>query len=1103
MDRGNRTTVVASSLLALTLLASAVLVLSDKPTFAQMPEGQKPVAPEKTGEFESNLVSNSAVSQADFASGSDLASEQAMIQQVAGGQTSNSSNSGGLLKSLVGSGKTTTGSNATRRTTATKPASKSEGLFSDLFGGRSTSSSQVSESGSPKKEYRVVTPLPNDNREPANWDGVPFHQAKSSNGTTNNTTNIAPIRDPGSKQQYAMQDTTSPRAVTTRVPLSRAIPVPSSDSLSTSSARRSVPSATTNTDNRPAVVTRPVAPLASSISSPSRTTTSTRVSTLVDRSTLSDNTSSRRSDRRSVDPLDAGEVVAESKPIEPVRERVMAPIEPPKVARRELPSSTPPAAVAKSVIPNAVPSKAIATVKAKPKTIDSIAQEAVAQEVPKKTTPSETASTGTVTSTLAVPRIAASATPSLAQTKPQTTTGRYTTPTTPGEIVADSGEEEPLGSVPTTPYAASSPDPRAMPSESMPSEFQTRGSVVSSRSTSDAGSEVYHPASSMPSTDFGPRVTAPLNIAAATSPSLSADTSNAIDSTISSDNRMAQAPAALDQPRTLMPLHSSTNAIPVMTTPSPLTPTASTPPSLQLDKTPLAASPAIQSPLTTTPTPTVTAPSMTAQAVAAAPTASTEDATRDLQPNQSTVASELPGIRVATFGPNQIMIRQSNPYEIRIENRGSIDASGVIVRANIPSWAEVQGSSASRGDVEATAQSGQVERLVWKIDSLPAGATERMFVRLKAVRSGSHDMDVDWTLAPQKSVATVYVQEPKIAVSIDGPDEVTYGESKTYKVRISNPGDGVAPNVMFTLSPNSATPQTQRIGDIPAGKEASIDIELTAQDLGDLNINGLASGDLELRAEATKTIRVAAAKLQATLSGPQIKYQNTESIYRLEIKNAGTAASEQVVASLRLPVGVKYLGGIEPASLRADMLTWKIDALQPGAVRDYQFKCNMNATGDQMFSFECRGTAAGQAEVAIATRVEAIADLVLTVNDPPAPAPVGSDVTYEIVVRNRGSKEATEVSAIAQFSDGIEPQRVEGQTGQIVTGQVIFDTIGRIAPGEERVIRIIAKAETDGHHRFRTEVRSGDTMLVAEEATHYMSPQSDRVSRRSDEKPAR
>ena len=49
------------------------------------------------------------------------------------------------------------------------------------------------------------------------------------------------------------------------------------------------------------------------------------------------------------------------------------------------------------------------------------------------------------------------------------------------------------------------------------------------------------------------------------------------------------------------------------------------------------------------------------------------------------------------------------------------------------------------------------------------------------------------------------------------------------------------------------------------GKEAQFDVELTAQDLGDLKIHGLASGDLELKSEASKTIRVAAAKTRSSV----------------------------------------------------------------------------------------------------------------------------------------------------------------------------------------------------------------------------------------------
>tara|TARA_R110002074_G_scaffold63877_7_gene152808 strand:+ start:14261 stop:16675 length:2415 start_codon:yes stop_codon:yes gene_type:complete len=476
--------------------------------------------------------------------------------------------------------------------------------------------------------------------------------------------------------------------------------------------------------------------------------------------------------------------------------------------------------------------------------------------------------------------------------------------------------------------------------------------------------------------------------------------------------------------------------------------------------------------------------------VAAPATAPTQEA------QSTTTASELPGIRVTTAGPKKVMIRQTHPYEIRVENRGNVDAEGLVVRAHIPDWADVVGQQATRGDVAGVTENG-VRQLNWRIETLAAGQSERMLVRLKASRSGTHDVNVDWTIAPQKERMQIQVQEPELALTIDGPDEVIYGQSKTYTIRVLNPGDGIAPNVVFTLSPESSTPQSQRIGDIPSGKEAQFEVELTAQDLGDLKIHGLAAGDLELKAEADKNVRVLAADLEAVLSGPELKYQNTDAMYQLELTNHGTTASDDVVATLTLPMGVTYIGGMEGASLIDNQLRWKIASLTPGARRNYQFQCRLDSTGQHEFTFNCKGSAAGQTGVALTTNVEAIADLVLSIEDPSAPAPVGQDVTYQIVIRNRGSKPATDVRAIAQFSNGIEPQQLLGNDGKVITGQVLINPIARIDAGEEIRMQIIAKAAEGGHHRFRTEVRSGDTILVAEEATHYMNARNDRISRRS------
>lgn len=468
----------------------------------------------------------------------------------------------------------------------------------------------------------------------------------------------------------------------------------------------------------------------------------------------------------------------------------------------------------------------------------------------------------------------------------------------------------------------------------------------------------------------------------------------------------------------------------------------------------------------------------------------------------TTAASELPGVRVVTQGPGEIMIGEIHPYEIRVENRGSLNAEDLQIEATIPDWARVEAKSVSQGKIKVQDEKSG-SRLVWDLDRLAAGETERMVVRVKAARSGRYQLDVQWSFAPRTSSASVRVHQPKLEMAIEGPDEVVFGRAKTYKVHVRNPGDGIAPGVVFTLSPDSQTPQTQRIGDIPPGKEALFEIELNARQRGDMKIQGRATGDLNLHTEAAKTVRVASAELEAVLAGPEMKYQNAQATYHLELRNGGSAPSEKVAAMLTLPEGVEYLGGLDDAAQQGKKLTWQIGSLAAGATREYEFQCKMSATGEQRLAFACQGSAGGEASVSIATEVGAIADLAMTISDPPAPAPVGEEVTYEIMIRNRGSKAATDVEVVAQFSHGIEPQRVEGQTGEIMPGQALFDAIDRIAAGEQMKLRVIAKAQRAGHHRFRSEIRSGDTVLVSEEATHFMASGGQRVSRRSSQDAAR
>ena len=106
----------------------------------------------------------------------------------------------------------------------------------------------------------------------------------------------------------------------------------------------------------------------------------------------------------------------------------------------------------------------------------------------------------------------------------------------------------------------------------------------------------------------------------------------------------------------------------------------------------------------------------------------------------------------------------------------------------------------------------------------------------------------------------------------------------------------------------------------------------------------------------------------------------------------------------------------------------------------------------------------------VATTVEAVADLTLVVEDPKGPKPTGEEVTYTLKIINRGSKAATDVNLLAQFSEGIEPTKVIGHQAEIVPGQVLLKPIARIDAGQELVVELKAVASAAGNHVFRAEL---------------------------------
>lgn len=454
-----------------------------------------------------------------------------------------------------------------------------------------------------------------------------------------------------------------------------------------------------------------------------------------------------------------------------------------------------------------------------------------------------------------------------------------------------------------------------------------------------------------------------------------------------------------------------------------------------------------------------------------------------------------PQIRVQTDGPRSVMAGKPAEYNITVTNAGNVAANEIYVRVSLPAWVEVQADNVSSGTTQTQAEAPGQQKLVWTIDQVEPKSQQTLKLFVRATANRPFDLMVDWTLRPISAVAQIEVQQPRLEMAVFGPKNVLFGDSAVYTIQLTNPGSGDAENVALEFSYGARRLEKKLIGTIAPGEQNEINVELTAQQAGQLRVAAVATADGGLKAEANEDILVRRAELEVGVIGSSLKFAGGVATYKVRVKNIGNATANGVSASIVLPPGAKLVGAQNADS---GTLLQDVGALLPGAERIIGIQCQLMMPGENRIDAVVKGDGGLEKSASITTRVEALADLKLTVSDPRGPTALGADAVYEVHIINRGTKAAERIKVVAQFSEGVEPVEANGGAADVVPGQVLFHPISRIEPGDELVLKIVAKADKVGNHRFRAELTAGDpeTRLIAEETTYFFGEDAARTASR-------
>ncbi len=493
--------------------------------------------------------------------------------------------------------------------------------------------------------------------------------------------------------------------------------------------------------------------------------------------------------------------------------------------------------------------------------------------------------------------------------------------------------------------------------------------------------------------------------------------------------------------------------------------------------------------------------SLPANSVTVPPTANTA-ATSSTSASGALMEMEIPQLRLWVEGPEKIRVDRPTPFKIMAKNEGQSGVVGLLVSALVPAGVTASDMKVDSGTIEGEALEDKSQSLLWQLPELAPGQTRELVLNMAASKPENFGLEVEWTVLPQTDVAKVNSIQPQLLIGLEGPSEVLYGKPEIYKLIVRNPGNAPVEEVDIALTSDSFGSKESKLGTIAAGGEKEIEIELTFQNAGELSIQaGATSEKTGLTATSDIKVNVSEVELETACRIPERQYQGAYANYTFTVENIGSVAATNSVCEIALPpdtVVAELPAGMKMVN---DKLVWEIASLQPKSENTVDVMLQLNALGEQPVALIAKNSHGDDSTCEAKVIVDTISDLKLTVVDPVAPAPVSENVTYELVIQNRGAKPAFDVAVIAQFSNGIEPTSFAGEEGELVPGQVIFKPIKEIGAGEKVTLTVTAVAGSAGMHRFRAEVQcdNGETHLVQEESTRYLStaarPTTDSIRR--------
>jgi len=450
---------------------------------------------------------------------------------------------------------------------------------------------------------------------------------------------------------------------------------------------------------------------------------------------------------------------------------------------------------------------------------------------------------------------------------------------------------------------------------------------------------------------------------------------------------------------------------------------------------------------------------------------------------------------VEEMAPREVRVGRPYTYRLRVTNLTNQRLSDVVLRQKIPADLALANEGPGAQQASYNAKRDQNGQARFDVGDLGPNQSKTIEVTGTPGREGQIDTCLSAQFNPPTLCAVVMAVAPALRIQAYAQPEADICQDITDRYTVTNTGTGTAHNVVLRADLPNGLETTDgqrklesRVGDLGQGQSKDVMVWLRARQAGRFTARVVADSDIgQVQAEEVNTV-VRAPRLAVTIVAPKEQYSGDEISYRVTVKNNGDAAARDTRLRFGATPGmVEFMSaeGAEGRRLSSEREHGGQDlgTIAPGETRNVMVHFRTLRGGQVTVDATAEAQCAAPVTTPIESEIHQDSASALIVTHDHDPVRVGDDVTYHIVVQNKGHAADHDVVVIATLPDSEKFVGIEGANGQRegkVEGQTIsLGAIPTLEPKQTISWDIKAKALRPGEAQLRVTMTSQTTTKPA------------------------